>query len=654
MKNFKRQTRKRMMFTGTLLILMILVTGTFAFEQFNQGAFNPAWDFEISRHSARLHDNFEDRARTGSGSATGPGHYNKDVFVEIFGYGDYFVRLQLREFLEIDGEIFGTVVDETTPTNNVVVDLNDPMTWPILQIAHTNHNPSTGTLDRYPNSVSDAIGEYVQLFLGHTEPEEHRSGPAYEKIFMPTHNHVTRPPMTNLAIDNWVTPSFFQHPSAHRFSHTTGRGVDRLACHGNTSDVRCSFQNIFEDDEVVNHASRIVELGLQTGPARHTGAHDFWMLHEDAVAMNAYCQLFYEDNDEFPEGSVALCTELAANIYSRSQHTANRIFLYEGRITQQAYVTMQAQATLRPMMNTVDAGAVMVPGTPVNGIMTLDQFEEFSLAYCGEAEFDEGCRLEGNFWIADTRNPGGWFYWNGPLLGRESRIERLEEEMEARGLEFGEDPIPADLAWLALPTSATSLLLDAFHIDEDLLPAGRADWQYIIHVGSEFFTPQMFDIFPETGEFSISEAAMDLILYPRQEGNWVPAPDGSHYGPGDGRPDAAPATWPQYRLTPNFFLQEAQANNNVSFTIIPERQAEYEAEWLAVSASLTDVDIELISDNENYFAEVISTSTGDGITLNWTISDDAPVGETAVIRVSWERSPGERVTIELEIIVISD
>ena len=358
----KSTTKTRSMIAGSLLIAIILISGTFAFQQFNQGAFNPAWadEDEIDEdviYGGRVHDDFEDRE--------GPGLYNKDIFAENFGERDIFVRIQLREFLSIDDVAIGGATITNTST------------WPLYQA-----EPFNATIRRASSLSYDIGAEGIEWTLGNAAD--------VQKIFMPTHNHASRPATSVLSI-----PDPFNNPNAYRFSNTTGRGVEAIAGSFDIND-QTSAESI--------HLS-----GVQTGPGISDGTHNFWSL-DGAGGPNFWeAYLIYVDEN--------------------------------GQLTRSAdYVRHYAQATLE-----ADYG----------GIMTLEQWLD-------------GDRPSGNFWIMDTENDGGWFYWNGYLPAGE----------------------------------ATSLLLDNIY-----LPERPEAWQYVIYMNADFFT---HDNMPS----NISENAREIFERP--------------------------------------------------------------------------------------------------------------------------------------------
>ncbi len=122
-KEQKRNTKKKRA-TATLLALVVLLTGTFAWNAFDQNAVNKTiLQYEITK-GGRLHDDYNG--------------VNKDVYVENFttyeqGGQDIITRVRLDEYMEIgtnagsgsavDVEVLRGDIQHSTP------DITDPTTW---------------------------------------------------------------------------------------------------------------------------------------------------------------------------------------------------------------------------------------------------------------------------------------------------------------------------------------------------------------------------------------------------------------------------------------------------------------------------------------------------------------------------------------------
>jgi len=404
---------------------------------------------EDDHYGGRVHHDFE--------VVEGPGCRDKDIYAENFGNRDLFVRIQLREFLQIG--------------NNPAIggaDISDPSTWLIFNSIATDVHVRRGS-----PSYSEAIGnEGIEWTLGH--------GDGMNKWFMPTHNHATRPVAPG---DIWANvPVPFNDPFAYRFSNTTGGGREQIAGGFNIADQE--------------RAEDIHNNGFITGPSVSDGTHDFWsegdtytrdLIYINGVGQGAFppawhidstihggrrmagASRFWRIDDEtiFPVGWVSFGQgafspawdiddanyggrlpadrffmgdqESAEDIHNNGTHefwsdgnsnTRDLIYINEdGQLSVRPGVTHVAQQTLIP-----DAG----------GVMTLTQWNAAG-------------QPAGNFWILDSENPGGWFYWNGYLPAGE----------------------------------ATSLLLNGICIEDR-----SESWQYVIFMNADFFARDSLDDLP--------------------------------------------------------------------------------------------------------------------------------------------------------------
>ena len=242
-RNDSKMKKKTTIIIGMLLIAIILLTGTYAFQAFNQGAFNPAWDEELDdeqlwyeiAHGGRIHDVFQVSGNPDS-PAQGYGTFNHDIFAENFGTEEIMVRVQLREFLSIDGAsaIGG-------------VDITDPMTWPVYLSDSMN-----ATARRAGTPTHEIGGAGIEWTLGQAAD--------ITKAFMPTFNRATLP-ATSI---NPTVPTPFNHNEAFVFTDTTGRAVDARATGFNVINV--------------TDANNIYRTGTQTGVGNPSGLHNYWTL----------------------------------------------------------------------------------------------------------------------------------------------------------------------------------------------------------------------------------------------------------------------------------------------------------------------------------------------------------------------------------------
>ena len=375
----KQNTKQKI--TGIVLVMIILLSGTFAFLQLNQTAFTA--DQIGVLPGGRIHDVFQIRSDDDNS-----GERNKNVFAENFGDVPIAVRVQFHEFLELNGQAI--MNDDLYP--NVRMNINNITTWGLFQ--------ADRNLVRRENSVAGRIGEEGIVWrMGQSANDV--------KVFMPTFNHVNRRLTTaEMTASYSVDGSLFHDQSAYRFSEASGRAVDGLA----------GAININPLDGNVNAVGDFELHGTQTGYENHNGTKGFW--------------------DLYIEGAPA-----SLNVNDRL--TAERYFI-DNSLTPAQLVRVTAthytQETLVPAFG---------------GIMSLEQWRTAGMP-------------EGNFWIMDTENPGGWFYWNGMLPAGE----------------------------------ATSLL-----IDSTMLPQ-HPSLDYIIRINAQFFTEHnMPEIGIDTPNEEMSEQA---------------------------------------------------------------------------------------------------------------------------------------------------
>jgi len=108
---YESKVRQRKLRTGimaALLMMLILLTGTYAWTQFNNVGFN-AVDVGTN-FGGRLHNSMEARENWGIGE------YDQNVFVENFGDNRIFVRVRLREFMSTTAQ--GIPLIEGTSINH--------------------------------------------------------------------------------------------------------------------------------------------------------------------------------------------------------------------------------------------------------------------------------------------------------------------------------------------------------------------------------------------------------------------------------------------------------------------------------------------------------------------------------------------------------
>lgn len=217
---------------------------------------------------------------------------------------------------------------------------------------------------------------------------------AQRKVFMPTHNHA------RYLVDEdrvfTTEPVLFAHPQAYIMSEATGYAVDNIAY---------MIRNVAFDATQMTDAEDYATIGYQTGPG--DGSHDYWRNHPTGIH---YAPLIYT----YITGGVA-----------------------ELRVTNELH-PHERQETLTPYINldTVDVNTTLDVTTFSGGIMTLNQWTDLGFP-------------TGNFWILDTTDDEGWFYWNGYLP----------------------------------PGEATSLL-----VDDVFIPSFNQRWDYVTSATADCFT----------------------------------------------------------------------------------------------------------------------------------------------------------------------
>lgn len=410
--------RKRVGKISILLIMALILTGTFAFQSFSQRAFNMAW--EDGNYGGRIRDEYD-----GEGS----GHHNKDVFAENFGSRPLLVGIRLREFYSINGNpvVAGSVIDDAT-------------TWPVFRAEPTDvHTPLAGTAfaNQLHRPINEPNGIGIRWTLGHdvNSTDENR-GPKY---FMPTHNHAT-----HLAeVVDVSVADLFAYPEAFRMTEAVGRGVDAIAMN--------AFNERFDETDMTS-AEDFFVYGAQTAAdVDADGSHDWWGPDDVITAP-----LIYTTDPEL--GPVVLRQSEPV------PHTAQRTLEPSLIFAEGAFDTDEDRDEA---VTTVLGAGVTVDN--FQGVMTMTQF----IALGSPA---------GHFWIHDDSNDEGWFFWNGWLPPREatsllldaiylpSRQESWEHLIEVEGYFFSQETL--ELARTAMTMSPVAFAM--FEELEAFRPPGSA------------------------------------------------------------------------------------------------------------------------------------------------------------------------------------
>jgi len=243
--NKKRKLRTGIM--AALLMMLILLTGTYAWTQFNNVGFNAV--YTETNFGGRFHNHF---VWENGSDGIGEGTHNKDLFAENFGENRVFVRARLREFMMNGGVpvIAGTTIDNPRGTGV------DGVEWPIYVSALDNPHI------RQVGSATETIGRNgIEWNLGHHT----------NKVFMPTFNHAQYRVEAD-DIDASVPP-LFARENAYEMIEAIGMATD-----GHTFDITTQAE-----------ARDILDSGNQTGPGLmghaesditnsldEHGEHDYW------------------------------------------------------------------------------------------------------------------------------------------------------------------------------------------------------------------------------------------------------------------------------------------------------------------------------------------------------------------------------------------
>ena len=91
----KKKLPKKKAVVLTILAMALLISGTYAWNNFNQRTLNPL--SEITNHGGRIHNNYHI-----ADTEIASGSHIKRIFGENFGSSQLFVRIRLREFLAVE------------------------------------------------------------------------------------------------------------------------------------------------------------------------------------------------------------------------------------------------------------------------------------------------------------------------------------------------------------------------------------------------------------------------------------------------------------------------------------------------------------------------------------------------------------------------
>ena len=314
----KSNNKKFHTLVGLFLVAVILLSGTYAWQSFNQGAFNPL--HHHTNPGGRIHNYFE-VSEVGiarwNDPTRGEGTFDLSILGENFGEREIQLRVRLHEFLLLDGGEDGYGIGGA--------DINDVTTWPIFTI--DGNFDATGGFDRADGLIEGAvaIGQEgnIEWFLGDFGDN---GGLTY---FMPTHNRITEDLSLPEHAANWATllantsvRDYFIDQDLYRFTNTTGRAFDALA------GGQLLTGTIAPD---VTHAADFYNegYGVVTGDPTATGEFDefagaefadylIYFDHNDELQVSATPVTHYGQLTETPELNGVMTYEQWVNDYDRA------------------------------------------------------------------------------------------------------------------------------------------------------------------------------------------------------------------------------------------------------------------------------------------------------------------------------------------------
>lgn len=214
---------KRKLVTIAILVLALVIGGTFAFTAFNQQVLNDRENDVENDLGGRVHDYYDSETE------------NKDVFVENFGEHPIMVRIRLTEFLETRR------AGEANFTPLVPGDRNDTDTWTPYISATRDITTRTG--------AGAVFNQYAQLTFGW------KRGDQYAPWYLPTFNHRPLDLRTAAAGDaRDVVEDGATHPGNGQdaywqegMTYTNGQGPTNTTWPGSSTATRETKQNLYEE-----------------------------------------------------------------------------------------------------------------------------------------------------------------------------------------------------------------------------------------------------------------------------------------------------------------------------------------------------------------------------------------------------------------------
>ena len=441
---YNTKTKKQLTLAVIVIVLLMILTGTYAWSSFNQRAFNPAWDIARDR-GGRIHVHYNNLNNTSGDD------FNKAIFAENFGRQPIFARVRLMEFASINGvEVVGGM------------DVTDPTTWVPFRF-----DPTETDGRNVGNVAGEQLRERATLMLGDGAVE----AGVNPMVFMPTFNRISLPAaeltaMDIVAFESAGLPAPFNTIHIAQMTEASGAAIDAIATIGDERD-RDTWAEPSGNNTGV--AAERWASGLQTAVARDPYTEELIPGEGLVVVPNPAAE---QNDGSLNFWGLGDSTEsLLMRIAEEEDAIGN---VEEGDILVER-TTHYAQETLAPLSESelnlaVDwagtswddwTGFASATGVDFNdgefrGVMTFTQWDQLA-------------QPEGEFWIYDDIEDDGWFYWNG-FLSPEMTID---------------DSDPANPVEVFSP-AATSRLLEAVTI---VAPTGGEGWEYVIEVDSDLFSP---------------------------------------------------------------------------------------------------------------------------------------------------------------------
>ena len=375
---YNTKTKKQLTLAIIVIVLLMVLTGTYAWSSFNQRAFAPAWDIARGM-GGRIHVHYDNEYNIAGDD------FNKAIFAENFGEKPIFVRVRLMEFASFNGLAVIEDMNVETPTS-----------WEPFRFDPSQVDGRNITAGR---PGAEQIATLADWVLGDDAGNE-------RMVFMPTFNQISVPATDSLFAAQ-VFGSGLQSPfdTVHiaQMTEASGAAVDAIAT-GSDPDpaVDDTDRPIWAEPNSNNASDPAIRWGsgMQTAVGRaadepNDGSLNFWQLDEEVDSLLMRIATEDDENDTvlYPgvvEGDIVV--ELAT-------HTAQETIAPMSEVDLDVAATDDIWANVGDTFNDGD----------FRGIMTLSQWNALG-------------QPEGDFWIYDDHEDDGWFYWNGFIVPGEDDV----------------------------------------------------------------------------------------------------------------------------------------------------------------------------------------------------------------------------------------